>query len=565
MVKARGGDPANKPTRKPAAKKPAPAETAPATSYDPMATIKPSAAHAELKASDKPPQETPASRGTTDTNGRVFEIHPLAEAYPHMAEEIYQPFKESLLHKGQHVPITVIPHPTNDNILQIIDGRHRYGALLELGMAIKYEIYDGPLDDDSLRSFVESQNVHRRDLSQGQRAMSAAKLYTGNIGRPKKGSHDETDMTDAVAEEISKRNGIGLSTFRKAVRVNRLSKRLPEFVEHVFEGRIPLAPAYDMVADFEQTDKKLKTLNITIADFKKLTEAPSSINEILRRSKQAEKKAKRDARDQNIAEVAQELPDEEYQVVYLDPPWKFETRSEAGMDRSAENHYPTMEFKDIIEAKPALADRAVVFLWVTNPFLAHAFDLLSAWDLTYKSNFVWHKDKMGTGYWNRQNHEILIIATTEKGFPAPAGEDLMPSCETFPRGRHSEKPNEYADWIDKVYPTAKKLEMYCRSPREGWDHWGFESNGVSLIDQVNGREDDHSEEEKVVDGFFSDIANAAMNEGEENTSETIDENNNAPQGGEDDEGFFDPNAVPAFLKQSKDPLNASDDEDPPGL
>lgn len=554
MAKTRGGDPAQRPARKPTTKKTDTQQAdTPQTSHDPAATAtagsleaKLAAQAAQQKATEKP------------TNGYVFEVHPLAEAYPHMAEEIYKPFKESLLKNGQHEPIVVIPHPTNDSILQIIDGRHRYNALNELGMAVKWKAYEGPLDEEHLREFVESQNVHRRDLSQGQRAMSAAKLYTGTIGRPKKGSHDETDLTEAVAEEIANRNGIGLSTFRKAVRVNKLTKRFPEFVEHVFEGRIQLAPAYDMVADFEQTDSKLKTLNITTADFKKLADAPSTIGEILRRAKQAEKKAKRDARDENIAEIAQELPDEEFQVVYLDPPWQFETRSEQGMDRAAENHYPTMDFKAIKEAKPALADKAIVFLWVTNPFLAHGLDLLDAWGLTYKSMFVWHKDKEGNGYWNRQNHETLLIATTEKGWPAPLPGDQLPSCMSLPRGKHSEKPSEYAEWIEKTYPTAKKLEMYCRTPRDGWSHWGYESSGVALIDQINGRDDNPLDEGPEDEELVED----ELREGEENATETVDENKNAPQGAEDDDGFFDPAAVPAFLK-NKDPLGAADDEEPP--
>lgn len=589
MIKTRGGDPAKQPAKKPAAKKAAPVTKAKtgAPKIEPEKLSR-GMTREELDALHAKQQETPIDAGalakamaapmapaiTTQENetdeigasqngvffsdgSKIFEIHPLAEAYPHMADEIYQPFKEGLLRNGQHQPIDVIPHPTNDNILQIIDGRHRYTALGELDMQVKYKFYEGPQDEDHLREFVESQNVHRRDLTQGQRAMSAAKLYTGAMGRPKKVSRDETDMTDVRAEEIATRNGIGLSTFRRAVRVNRLSSRFPEFVEHVFEGRIELTPAEAMVADFEQSDGKLKTLNITVADFKKVADAPSAIGEILRRAKVAEKTKKRNDRDEKIKEIAQALPEDEYQVVYLDPPWQFETRSENGMDRSAENHYPTMGLKEIFEAKPALAEKAVVFLWVTNPFMKHAFDMLDVWGLEYKSNFVWHKDKMGTGYWNRQNHETLIIATTEKGFPAPIPEDLIPSCETFPRGKHSEKPQEYAEFIEKVYPNAKKLEMYCRAPREGWDHWGNESSGVSLLEQISQREEEE-EEVGLIDGEQTEPLSP------EERATPLDDANKAPQGDEDDDGFFDP-AKLGFLK-SKDPLGAStNDDEPPGL
>ena len=36
-----------------------------------------------------------------------------------------------------------------------------------------------------------------------------------------------------------------------------------------------------------------------------------------------------------------------YSVIYADPPWSFKTYSDKGKDRSPENHYSTMNFKDI--------------------------------------------------------------------------------------------------------------------------------------------------------------------------------------------------------------------------
>lgn len=495
------------------------------TGFDPMAasTTKPSEAVLAEAA-----KVTPKAEVKTDPNGMIFEIHPYAEAYPHMAEDIYNAFKESIAKQGLHVPIIVIPDETRDGVLQVIDGRHRYNALTELGMPIDYDIYEGPIDEESLREYVESQNVHRRDLSQGQRAMSAAKLYTGTMGRPKKG---DPELGDEVAEEIAKRNGISVTTFRRAVRVNRISSRFPEFAEHVFEGRIELAPAYDMVSDFEQTDTRLKRLNITVADFKKLGEAPSAIGEILRRSKAAAKKDKRDERDSKLGEIAEALPEDEYQVVYADPPWKFEVRSEQGMDRSAENHYPTMSLSDIANNKPAFAKQGVLFLWTTIPHLKQAMDLIDIWGLEYKSHLIWGKDREITGYWTRGKHEILLIATTEAGFNAPLPGDQLPSFQILPLGKHSEKPPEFAKWIEETYPTAKKLEMYCRAPRDGWDVWGFESDGVSIIDK------------EVEDEFYDSSKDTGVDAGPEDLDES-----------------FTP---PEFLTKNKDPLGIEDE--PPGL
>lgn len=487
----------------------------------------------------KPEQAAPAET-MVSAEGDVFEIHPLAEAYPKMNEDTYKATKSSILHNGQQDPVIVLRHPRSTNILQIIDGRHRHQIAVELEQPLKYSFYTGPDDEDSLRKFVEIKNAHRRDLTQAQRAMAAARLYTGKVGRPKS-SHDDTvsEMPEAVAEEIAGRSGISIATFRRAARLQKHADRFPEFIEQVFEGNIPLAPAHDMIADFEQTDAKLKTLKVTSEDFRKVAEAPSSINEVIRRAKIAEKANKRKTRDENIGDLAGALPDDEYQIVYADPPWAFKTRSELGMDRSAENHYPTMTLQQIMETKPAFADKGVLFLWTTNPFLGHAMDLISAWGLIYKSNLVWAKDKIGTGYWGRQNHEILLIATTEAGFPAPSEEDRMPSCQTLPRGKHSEKPEEYAVWIEESWPTAKKLEMYCRAPRDGWDTFGNESSGVSLQEQIDARDN------TPITGSGEEV--------EEEAGDTGEIDDNAPEtGGEDDDGFFD-----SRLSDASDPLGLS--------
>ena len=33
------------------------------------------------------------------------------------------------------------------------------------------------------------------------------------------------------------------------------------------------------------------------------------------------------------------FPDKKYNIIYADPPWSFDTYSDKGKDKSAENHY----------------------------------------------------------------------------------------------------------------------------------------------------------------------------------------------------------------------------------
>jgi N6-adenosine-specific RNA methylase IME4 len=43
--------------------------------------------------------------------------------------------------------------------------------------------------------------------------------------------------------------------------------------------------------------------------------------------------------------------------------------------------------------------------------LPQALDAMAAWGFEYRSNFNWHKDRIDTGYWNRNRHEHLLVGT----------------------------------------------------------------------------------------------------------------------------------------------------------
>lgn len=40
--------------------------------------------------------------------------------------------------------------------------------------------------------------------------------------------------------------------------------------------------------------------------------------------------------------------------------------------------------------------------------------------------------------------------------------------------RHSQKPEFAYRMIESLYPDLRKLEMYARNARPGWDNWGNE-------------------------------------------------------------------------------------------
>jgi N6-adenosine-specific RNA methylase IME4 len=106
--------------------------------------------------------------------------------------------------------------------------------------------------------------------------------------------------------------------------------------------------------------------------------------------------------------------------------------------------------------------------------LPQALEVLTAWGFEYRTHWCWAKDRAGTGYWLRNQHELLLIGV--RGMvPAPAQGDQFPSLITAPRGRHSEKPDKFAEMIEAMFPSLPKLEMFARKARPGWDSWGNEA------------------------------------------------------------------------------------------
>ena len=174
-------------------------------------------------------------------------------------------------------------------------------------------------------------------------------------------------------------------------------------------------------------------------------------------------------------EASRQIGTQLYGVIYADPPWRFAVYSDEGMDRAADNHYQTMTTDDIL----ALADKipaandCVLFLWATVPMLVEALEVMLAWGFTYKSNFAWVKDKAGTGFWNRNKHELLLVGT-RGNVPAPAPGEQLDSVITAKARKHSEKPAAFAELIEEMYPNAPAIELFARKPRLGWHVWGNE-------------------------------------------------------------------------------------------
>ncbi|OOY20864.1 hypothetical protein BMI86_10175 [Thioclava sp. DLFJ5-1] len=173
-----------------------------------------------------------------------------------------------------------------------------------------------------------------------------------------------------------------------------------------------------------------------------------------------------------------------WQIIFADPPWRFASNSKAKPGRNAMRHYECMTFKEL-QALPVAEIAAPVSLlcmWVTVPFAEHGYQLSREWGFKPVSQLVWPKQRIATGYWARNRHEFIIIAKRGR-FPCERPALFSDSVIPGDQRDHSRKPEWPQEQIDKRFPNMRKLELFARRPRAGWQVMGNETEKFEGIGQ----------------------------------------------------------------------------------
>ena len=430
--------------------------------------------------------------------------HRLANIFPMIADDAYPDFKADIEAHGLADQIVLLDG-------RILDGRNRYRALCDLGWEHHdhhYVTFGELVKEKGLNmsplDYVVSKNMARRHLSESQRSMSAARAATMRQGE--RNDIDTLPMDPEPSANLRKVSaGEAADMFAVSERsVNSANVILKQGIEElqglVDQGQVAVSVAEEIARMSEEIQREIIAENL-----------PSQL-------KGAAKKAVRHRKQKALAEKQKALPTKKYGVIYADPEWKFITRSDSGMDRAADNHYPTSNLDEIMARRVAdiAADDCVLFMWATVPMLIEAICVAEAWgfcrlerdDISghlkpakrvsrYVTNWAWVKHKISTGYWGRNQHEHLLIFT--KGNPIAPAMGTQPasaimaeiSIEGAPDALspnaneaivvadlardHSEKPDIFRDWISRLFPDAPKIELNARTAGEGWDVWGNEA------------------------------------------------------------------------------------------
>lgn len=174
-----------------------------------------------------------------------------------------------------------------------------------------------------------------------------------------------------------------------------------------------------------------------------------------------------------------------FQVLYVDPPWSFNNQRTGGNLKSgAVQKYETMELLDIhkLPIHSVLSPSSVLFLWVpTTLKFSHGWTTMQAWGFRYVTTVYWDKQRLGMGFWFRNQVEELLVGVRGDVRPFRC---QVPNIIHHPVGEHSEKPKAFRSLIEQATGAPawnRNLELFARRKAVGWTSSGNAITGQHVL------------------------------------------------------------------------------------
>lgn len=178
-----------------------------------------------------------------------------------------------------------------------------------------------------------------------------------------------------------------------------------------------------------------------------------------------------------------------YDLIYSDPPWQ-QTKGNFRKSRPNQNKnldYATLPLAQIADIHNEYFQRTNnkhnVFIWTIDKFLYSTEEMMRNAGYTLHARFVWDKTNgVAPAFTVRFTHEYLL-------WYYPKGRMLKPCKKTQgkyttiirePATIHSRKPIAAYEMLESMFPEAKKIELFARKHRSGWDAFGNEIEAANL-------------------------------------------------------------------------------------
>ncbi len=182
-----------------------------------------------------------------------------------------------------------------------------------------------------------------------------------------------------------------------------------------------------------------------------------------------------------------------YRTILIDPPWKQQMSGKYNR-RTFENKsltYDTLSLQEIknLPIEDLAEEGCHLWLWTTNQFLRQAFEVMESWGFKYLTTITWVKPS-GAGNWfvSRTQHCLFGYKNkcqfNKERYKSTVFNSGLPK-------KHSQKPEEFYDLIESI-SDEKRIELFARNKREGWDSWGNEVESDIEFAQAHESEGDKS-------------------------------------------------------------------------
>jgi N6-adenosine-specific RNA methylase IME4 len=346
-----------------------------------------------------------------------------------LSKHDYAQLKADIARRGVLVSIEV------DETGAILDGHHRHKIATELGLKFPTTVRRGLSEAEKYLHAV-SLNVSRRHLTDGQKVLVgmavepyiAAAARARQVSALKRGARLPSPAiagSGETADEVARTVGLGSGdTYSRGRRVvQRIRQVSPSLLRSVRLGELGLRDARRELVELH-----------------------------------------REQRRSNIDADAAALPKGRFDCVVVDPPWRYDTRS----DPSARGvvSYPTMTVEELmaLDVGGLAADDAILWCWTTNAHMRKVYRLLDAWGFQEKTILTWVKPSVGLGKWLRGQTEHCVVAV--RGLPTVRLTNQS-TVLIAPRRDHSQKPEEFYQLVEKLCP-GRKAELFARHRRKGW-------------------------------------------------------------------------------------------------
>jgi N6-adenosine-specific RNA methylase IME4 len=378
----------------------------------------------------------------TEEQARVLDLVLGLTGATQATEEENAALRDSLERHGQLVPCL-----RQGGVL--VDGRRRVCALKALGKQPWIVDIDGVSGTASSASAASAlgqsffiANAVRHEMPLLVRAAIADSLAT-----LRKGDNQHERENGLSREEAARSVGVSSDTLDRF----RSLKQHPSVFERAMKGEVSLSQAGRLIRAKEQAERA-KLLTCEDGDI------AASLDRLI-------------------------LAGAKMGLLYVDVPTDY---GQASSTAAAAPHtkYPVMSvdaLKALRVAQIAAKD-SLLWYWTPNSLIPEALEVIAAWGFSYVSAAVWAKP---TGVVSkcavRPYHETLLLAKRGQGL-VHHGEQ-MPSFYQSPAmsRRHSEKPEWFAQQLERLYPEVAKAELFARTARPGWLAIG---NQVPKVEQV---------------------------------------------------------------------------------